>query len=252
MSPVTPPTIFLNDISLAFAQQILFEHLNWQIASGQWTCLLGSSGVGKSTLLRLIAGIENFQDTIITGDVSTDNNVPLISQVAYMAQTDLLLPWLTAFENALLGYRLRHDVNHIVKEKAHELFARMQLTDAKDKHPNQLSGGMRQRVALIRTLLEEKPIVLMDEPFSALDAITRLQLQDLAADWLTGKTVLLVTHDPFEALRLGHQVYILMGKPAQMSQPIIPSQPAPRSITDPEILKLQAEILAQLTYGVTR
>ncbi len=104
----------------------------------------------------------------------------------------------------------------------------MELGDAIHLYPAQLSGGMRQRVALVRTLLEERPIVLMDEPFSSLDVITRLKLQDLAAELLAAKTVLLVTHDPLEALRLADRVYVLHGAPAVLSEPLIPDGPRPR------------------------
>ena len=115
-----------------------------------------------------------------------------------------------------------------------------------DKLTAELSGGMRQRVALARTLMEDKPIVLMDEPFSSLDAITRLNLQNVATSWLKNKTVLLVTHDPLEALRLGHVVYVMTGQPAQLGEPIQPPGQSPRSTTDAQVLALQGELLQRL------
>jgi putative hydroxymethylpyrimidine transport system ATP-binding protein len=113
--------------------------------------------------------------------------------------------------------------------------------------PATLSGGQRQRVALARTLMEDRPAVLMDEPFSSLDAITRTRLQDLAATLLYGKTVLLVTHDPLEALRLGDLVYVMAGRPATVEPPLRPGGEPPRAVDDPGLLELQAALLARLT-----
>ena len=112
--------------------------------------------------------------------------------------------------------------------------------------PAKLSGGMRQRVALARTLLEDRPVVLMDEPFSALDAVTRLQLQDLAANLLRDKTVLLVTHDPLEALRLGNHIYLMAGRPAQLEKITELTDQAPRNIAEPSILAHQADLLTRM------
>ena len=113
--------------------------------------------------------------------------------------------------------------------------------------PSTLSGGMRQRVALVRTIMENRPVVLMDEPFSNLDAVSKVKMQDLAADLLGDRTVLLITHDPIEALRLGDEIYILSGRPVKFSSPIIPKGARPRPITDPKLLKEQASLLKRLT-----
>src|SRR3990167_3228776 len=113
-------------------------------------------------------------------------------------------------------------------------------------YPHQLSGGMRQRVALVRTLMEEKPIILMDEPFSALDAITRYKLQALAVDLLKEKTVFFITHDPSEALRLAHIIYIMQGRPAFLKPVAHLSSAIPRELTDPETSKLQTDLFHQL------
>jgi putative hydroxymethylpyrimidine transport system ATP-binding protein len=112
--------------------------------------------------------------------------------------------------------------------------------------PAQLSGGMRQRVALARTLMEDRPIVLMDEPFSALDAITRYRLQELAAELLAERTALLVTHDPLEALRLGHAVYVISGEPARLGPVTVPLGAPPRDPTAARLLRLQAELIREL------
>ena len=120
------------------------------------------------------------------------------------------------------------------------------MGDLGDRTPEQLSGGQRQRVALARTLMEDKPVVLMDEPFSALDAITRLQLQDLAASLLHDRTVILITHDPLEALRLSDEVWAMTGRPVQLDKKLCIDMPAPRALDDALILKWQGELLASL------
>ncbi len=130
-----------------------------------------------------------------------------------MSQKDLLLPWLSVLENVRLGARLRGETSDTTPRALSLLKAAGLATRANDR-PDTLSGGMRQRAALARTLMEDRPVVLMDEPFSAVDPLTRLGLQDLAARMLAGRTVIFVTHDPMEALRLGYRVLVLNGNPA--------------------------------------
>ena len=127
------------------------------------------------------------------------------------------------------------------------MLVRVGLEGREGDRPARLSGGMRQRVALARTLMEDRPIVLMDEPFSALDAITRYQLQALAAELLAGRTVLLVTHDPLEALRLGHRVQVMAGAPARLGEALEPAGAPPRDVADPALLNLQADLLERLS-----
>lgn len=165
-----------------------------------------------------------------------------------MAQQDLLLPWLDVIGNVLLGYRLRGDkaAHRSAEPIARSLLAEVGLGDRLEDLPHTLSGGMRQRAALARTLCEDRPIVLMDEPFAHLDAVTRLELQDLAARLLVGRTVVLVTHDPLEALRVGHLVCILSGSPFKIGQAIEPAGAVPRDPTDPALLALQARLIGDL------
>ena len=168
---------------------------------------------------------------------------------AWMAQKDLLLPWLSVVENVCLGARLRGRVSEEIRARAVSLIEDAGLADYVNALPLQLSGGMRQRVALLRTLMEERPVILMDEPFSALDALTRLKLQDLAARLVKGATVLMVTHDPLEALRLGHRVYVMAGKPAQIGDALVPPGVPPRKPGDPKIVSLQAALIDRLEAG---
>jgi len=229
--------------TLRFDDAVLFENLELSLPGARWTCLLGVSGVGKSTLLKLIAGL--MPDTT-SAELTCSDREPLTGRVAYMGQQDLLLPWLSVVDNVLLGDRLRGTFDSVRLGYAHELLDRVGLRAYASELPAKLSGGMRQRTALVRTLMEDKPVVVMDEPFSALDAITRLKLQDMAADLLSGRTVFLVTHDPSEALRLGRQVYLMTGRPAQLEKVAEFSSEAPRSVADQAILDQQAQILARM------
>jgi putative hydroxymethylpyrimidine transport system ATP-binding protein len=173
-----------------------------------------------------------------------------------MAQQDLLLPWASVLGNVLLGPRLRgEDRDPEIVQRARGLIAQVGLKGREEDLPARLSGGMRQRVALARTLLENRPIVLMDEPFSALDAITRFALQELAARLLAEHTVLLVTHDPLEALRLGHRITVMAGSPARLETALdvlddvggadeLPDPP--RDPGNADVLARQADLLKRL------
>lgn len=242
------PTLFIRDIYLAYDGVVLFDDLNLTLPANQFSCLLGPSGVGKTTLLRLVAGlVTTSKKQVFRGEIESSNGFPPEHQIAYMAQQDCLLPWATALDNALLGSKLRGEKSKVLRERAKELFAKVGLTHAEKKFPRELSSGMRQRVALVRTLLEDKPVVLMDEPFSALDAITRFELQTLASELLNNRTVLLVTHDPLEALRLADHVYILSGQPASLELAVELKSPAPRDPGEPAFMEYQAALFHKLT-----
>ena len=218
----------------------LFGPVDIQIPSGQWTCVLGRSGVGKSTLLRLIAGLDC--NGKFEGDITASDHMDLVGRVSVMAQSDSLLPWLNVLDNTTIGARLRGEKSDT--GKASNLLARVGLSDHLYKKPRALSGGMRQRGALARTLMEDRLIVLLDEPFSALDASTRADMQELTAEVLADKTVLLVTHDPAEAVRLGHQIIVLTPNAAQSWPPL--AMPPVRDQYAPATIACQAELLAHL------
>lgn len=237
--------IRLERASLSWRHHCVFSNLDLELPGGQWTCILGQSGVGKSSLLQLICGIADEAD--ISGSIHCSDGKPLDGRVAWMAQDDLLLPWLRVIDNVMLEARLRPGRREPGQyELARYLLSQVGLTDKADTLPGQLSGGQRQRVALARTLFQNRPLICMDEPFSALDAINRLRLQDLAADLLADRTVLMITHDPLEALRLSDRVLVLNGSPARLSAPIQPPGKAPRQVSDTAILSLQGQLLELL------
>lgn len=244
-------SLTVQNASLMFSNQPIFSDLNFTVPSRHWMAILGSSGIGKSSLLRIIAGLSNSEQHF-SGSITLNDQALNHSQVTYMAQTDLLLPWLSVLNNTLLSVKLRKIPSNIRKEKHQQAVALLTHVGLKDylhHYPHQLSGGMRQRVALARTLLEDKPIVLMDEPFSALDAITRYKLQNLAAELLKNKTVILVTHDPMEALRLADQIYIMKGKPAALSVAVELDSTKPKLLNDPTLANLQAHLFEELARG---
>ena len=242
------PDISITNLKVRYQHHWLFENFSLSLPAGSWTCLLGASGVGKTTLLRLLAGLPTgteIQPSKLV--ISTSDGQSLAGRITYMAQEDFLLPWLTVLENILLGYRLRgQTITANLREYAQSLLEQVGLPHAAHLRPVQLSGGMRQRVVLVRILLEDSPIVLMDEPFSSLDVMSRLRLQELAMQLLIGKTVVIVTHDPIEGLRLGDRVYVLSGSPVVLSEMIVPVGLRPRNVYDSNLLKQQAHLLTLL------
>ncbi|MFT3689005.1 ABC transporter ATP-binding protein [Paenirhodobacter sp.] len=219
---MTPPgLVFDGDVPGRLAP------LRLTVPGGRWTCLLGASGIGKSTLLHSFAG------TVVPNGICTaTDGGALAGRVALMAQSDLLLPWLSAADNVAFGARLRGD--RADRARVAALLDAVGLADHAGRKPGTLSGGQRQRVALARTLYEDRPVVLMDEPFSALDVATRVRMQDLAVRLLSGRTVLHVTHDPAEAARLGEAIVVLLPTGPMPHTP--PPGPIPRAPDSTETL----------------
>ncbi len=234
------PGIQVRDLTLRFGQQVIFDGLNFDIAGGSFVALLGASGAGKTSLLKIIAGLAK----PISGTVIGSDGLPITGRIAYMGQKDLLYPWLTIDENISLGARLRGEKVDLAW--AEHLRERVGLNGYGRSLPAALSGGMRQRAAIARTLYERQPIVLMDEPFSALDTITRAMIQQLAAELLAQHTVLLITHDPMEACRLSHRLLVLSRYPAGLDDSHVIEGLPPRALDNPQLLKSQSELLLQL------
>ena len=236
------PAIILDKVSLSLGNRPLFDELSMTVGGGQCTCVLGPSGCGKSTLLRLISGVPSL---CYQGEIRIEFEAEN-GKFAWMSQNDLLLPWLSLLDNILLGFKLRNEETAAHQSQARHLMVEAGLAGYEDALPSTLSGGMRQRGALLRTLMEERPVLLMDEPFSALDALARMKLQDLCARLTRQATVLLVTHDPLEALRIGHTIVVLSKRPAKVKSVIAIAGVPPRNIDDPQIQAHHGVLLGQL------
>ena len=221
------------------AGPLVLDDLNLSIETGEFVCLLGASGCGKSTLLNLIAGL----DRPTTGSI----DVPA-EGAAVMFQESALMPWLTARQNVELALRLRGVARSARRGEALELLDTVNLADAAEKRPHELSGGMRQRVALARALAQDRPVLLMDEPFAALDAITRdLLHEELERVWRrTGRTIVFVTHNVREAARLGQRVVLLSSRPGRIAET------SGRRIESPEVAALSIEITDELRKEIRR
>lgn len=218
----------------------IFGPLTFNAPAGGWTCLLGSSGVGKSTLLRLLAGVD--AGVKFDGTIKCSDGEALLPRAALMLQSDLLLPWLSVLQNVTLGARLRGEKPD--QTPAIQLLNDVGLAGFAQRMPNTLSGGQRQRVALARTLMEDQPVMLLDEPFSALDAKNRAAMQELAARLFSGRTVVLVTHDPYEAARLGTSVVVMTAAGLQVLKP--PATPVIRAYDSPDVMKFATKLLTLL------
>lgn len=218
----------------------LFGPVRLVLEPGRWVAVLGRSGVGKSTLLRLIAGLETGAEFAGTITAADGGSVP--PRVSYMAQNDALLPWADVLGNVIVGARLRGERPD--RDRARALIGRVGLADHAAKRPHHLSGGQRQRVALARVLAEDRPFVLLDEAFSALDAVTRAEMQELATEVLRGRSVLLVTHDPLEAVRLADSAWLLHG--GRLEALALPETATPRAPDAPETLAAQAEVFRSM------
>jgi NitT/TauT family transport system ATP-binding protein len=241
-------------VSHRFGDLRVIERLDLAVPQGGVVGVVGPSGCGKSTLLELICGLREPSGGEIDVGGRSDSDGRLTG-CAYMPQRDLLLPWLPAIDNAALALRVQGTSRKEARRAAAPLFERFGLAGFELTRPAELSGGMRQRVAFLRTLIAGKPVLLLDEPFGGLDAITRAEMQS----WLAGAlredrhTTLLVTHDVEEALYLCDRVVVLSARPARAVAEL--EVPAPRArdraatVTDPEFAELRARALRALEGG---
>lgn len=236
-------------LAKSFGLQAIFKNFSLNLPQGRFTVLVGPSGCGKSTLFDCLTGMVCPDQ----GRIVWQGNpiVHLGSLAAYMQQKDMLLPWLTLKENSLLPVqatpRALRDMKH-AKEKLARIFERTGLTGFQAHYPDQVSGGMRQRCALARTLMFDRDLVLLDEPLSAVDAITRLELENLLLMLQKefGKTVLMITHDIEEALALADEILIVSPAPMTILERFSPKAPKPRDFSLPEFMDIKARILSRL------
>jgi ABC-type nitrate/sulfonate/bicarbonate transport system ATPase subunit len=230
---------------------VALEGLSLEVRPGEVLGVVGASGCGKSTLLELVAGLqEPDAGTISVG--GANKALDRRSACALMPQRDLLLPWRDALGNAALALEAQGISGSQARERAAPYFERFGLASFEGTRPAALSGGMRQRVAFIRTLLPGRPVLLLDEPFAALDAITRSEMQQWLANALAAepRTVLLVTHDVEEALFLSDRVAVLSPRPgrvvAELEVPLSRPRDRRAAVTDPDLARLRATALEAL------
>ncbi|MCX5417445.1 ABC transporter ATP-binding protein [Streptomyces sp. NBC_00059] len=239
----------ITNVSKSFAgptgQQLVLDDITLDVAPGEFVTLLGASGCGKSTLLNLVAGL----DRPTAGSIETPGGRP-----ALMFQEHALFPWLTAGKNIELALRLRGVPKSERRPEAERLLELVRLGGAYGKRVHELSGGMRQRVAMARALAQDSQLLLMDEPFAALDAITRDVLHDeLTRIWReTNASVLFVTHNVREAVRLAQRVILLSSRPGRIAREWTVDIEQPRRIEDTAVAELSVEITEELRGEIRR
>jgi ABC-type nitrate/sulfonate/bicarbonate transport system ATPase subunit len=245
-APAKGPLSFEN-VTRRYGELTALAGIDLRMRQDEITAVVGPSGSGKSTLLELVAGLqEPDEGTVrVNGAASAAERREACS---FMPQRDLLLPWRDALGNAALALECQRVPRGKARRRAAPLFERFGLAEFERSRPAELSGGMRQRVAFLRTLLPGRPVLLLDEPFGALDAITRADLQEWLAGMLEAepRTVLLVTHDVEEALFLADRVVVLSARPGRVIAEFEVTLPRPRSVTDPDLASLRREALEAL------
>jgi ABC-type nitrate/sulfonate/bicarbonate transport system ATPase subunit len=251
-----PPRLEVRHLTRSWApekrgatRELVLDDVSFAVGAGEFVAVAGPSGCGKSTLLNVIAGLQQPDggEVLIDGDA----HAPRLGHVAYMHQRDLLLPWRTVTANARLGLELEGVAIPEADRRALALAQRFGLAGVMGGYPWKLSGGMRQRVALLRAALPDRGVLLLDEPFGALDAITRADLQRWLGDALdrSDKAVVLVTHDIEEALILADRVHVMAAPPGRIAGTVEVALPRPRSpatTTDGQFIALKRELLGLL------
>jgi NitT/TauT family transport system ATP-binding protein len=247
----------LSEICLSYKTQrgehlLALDHINLEVKPGEFVCIVGPSGCGKSTLLHLIAGLHH----PTSGQVLVDGKPiqgPGTDRILIFQELGLF-PWLTVGQNVEFGMKMK-GLSKAEREKTTRYYLRLvHLSKFKDSYTHQLSGGMRQRVALARALATEPDVLLMDEPFAALDAQTRDLLHDeLERIWAeTGRTIIFVTHNVREAIRLGDRVVLLTFRPGRVKNVFPVDLPRPRHLEDVEVARAAREILDELRGEINR
>jgi len=251
------PKVGLTDICLSYRTEtgermLALDHINLQVKAGEFLCIVGPSGCGKSTLLHLIAGLHHQT----SGEVLIDGHQvegPGTDRILIFQELGLF-PWLTVGDNVQFGMKMKGISKAEREEKTRYYLRLVHLSQFKDSYTHQLSGGMRQRVALARALATEPDVLLMDEPFAALDAQTRDLLHDeLERIWAeTGRTIIFVTHNVREAIRLGDRVALMTFRPGRVKREFPVDLPRPRTLEDPTVARAAGEILGELREEINR
>jgi len=246
---VIPARLAAQHLCKSFGGVDVLEDVELEVGPGEFVSIVGPSGCGKSTLLNILAGLV----PPTSGRVLLDGRAPdrLLGRVGYMPQRDLLMPWRTVLKNATLPLEISGMSQREARQVALRELPRFGLAGFEDRRPAALSGGMRQRAALLRTFLAGRDLVLLDEPFGALDALTRQSMQAwLLRIWQTDrKTILLVTHDVEEAVYLSDRVYVMSGRPGRMLDLVGIEIPRPRALEvalSPEFLAIRRRLLEPL------
>jgi ABC-type nitrate/sulfonate/bicarbonate transport system ATPase subunit len=241
-----PPKLELRGLGKRFGELEVLRDLSLQARAGEFVAILGPSGCGKSTAFAILTGGTPASAGQVLVDGTADGGAP--GRFAYMPQADALLPWRRVLDNATLGLEVRGTARREARERVRPLLATFGLDGFERAYPFQLSGGMRQRAALLRTVVQECEVLLLDEPFGALDALTRAEMQRwLAGVWEQFRwTVLLVTHDVREAVFLADRIYALSPRPGTVVAELAVPLPRPRTLADPLFAQLEAELLEQL------
>jgi putative hydroxymethylpyrimidine transport system ATP-binding protein len=233
----------VSNLSKRFGDLPVFENFALALPRNGFSVLIGPSGCGKSTLFDVLTGIVDKDG----GDISLHGTpvTHLRDRSAYMQQKDLLLPWFTLLENALLPARISGEDMTASVRKAMRLFNRLSLDGFENYRPAAISGGMRQRCALVRTLMFERELILLDEPLSALDAITRRSLQSLLLMLQVEfkKSIIMITHDIEEALMLGDEILVLSRRPMRVLERFSPDGAKLRRLDDPRLIEIKTYVL---------
>lgn len=239
----------VNNVTKSFEQETIIKNISLELREGEIVSLLGVSGGGKTTLFNIIAGLSTPDEGSIKMDGIDITGKP--GHVSYMLQKDLLFPYRTVIDNVALPLLIRGEKKAAAREKAAAYFEEFGLKGTELKYPSQLSGGMRQRAALLRTYLFSEKVALLDEPFSALDMMTKSSVHEWYLDVMEKikLSTLLITHDIDEAILLSDRIYLLTGKPGTLTKELVIREARPRrkdfSLTE-EFLQYKREILSHL------
>lgn len=241
--------LIVKDVTFSYDQENIIEDINIELHDNELVCLLGSSGGGKTTLFNVISGLRTPQKGKVLLDGEDITGQP--GHISYMLQKDLLLPYRTIEDNVALPLIIKGEKKKEARKKAGEFFDEFGLSGTQKKYPSQLSGGMRQRAALLRTYMFSKDVALLDEPFSALDTLTKSDMHRWYLDVMDKihLSTLFITHDIDEAILLSDRIYILTGKPGKITEEIVIKEPKPRrkdfNLTE-EFLEYKKQIIEKL------